>query len=1180
MRNGFWGNGVGRFVLSCTAISAIGLGIGAFGPGFLAWVSKPAQAQDIMVLPKDSKPAAASSVPYMSLVPSAQATQSAQAAAGRETEEANTDPVVVRYVPGLEEALVTTGATTPEEDAALTAAIAAFDKAAGAGKPYREQVAPFEQFIKTYPASNWNMALQTNLGLGFYKAGYYTRTFTAFDQAWQLGRNAGSVPARRLVDRAVAELARMHAKVGHADELEHLFAEVGDRKISGSATELMAGSREGLHAFRQDQGIAYLCGPKALTNVMRSLKLPEDQVKIADDARSGPNGFSLSQVSALAGKSGVAHTLVFRKPGAAVPVPSVVHWKVNHYAAVVAEVNGRYLIKDPTFDSGDLLIDKQGLDDEASGYFLVPAAAAGADKAWREVATDSEEARSVIGMGLPTGQDTNGTKPNDPKNKKCSLNFFMCGSNSHSEVISVNLTDTPSSYATSKGPSVGLTLTYNQREATQAANIPYFNFSPKWNTNWTTYITDTDGWPGYAVWRFAGGGGAVGETYSYFNTTTGVFMSETQDGYVLKRVPASGTATSYVLTFPDGSSETYQRQTANAADRKFFLTQRADAQGNSVTASYGLYTGWFTGGNGQTTDCTAGCVRLLSLTDAAGKVTSFTYGHASDPLLITAITDPFSRTTVLSYTATTRRLASITDPAGIVSSFGYDTSGLINTLNTPYGTTSYAYGQDVNTYQRWLTITDPLGFTERAEFNNAAPGIASTDAAATVPDSSKIKTFNGYNNFRNSFYWDKHALPIAQPTPGGAIDYTKAHIRHWVHNWWNQNYAAPFVESAKQPLENRVWFNYPGQPTARTDSAGWSGSLTEPSAAARVLDDGSTQVTYATYNVSQQLSSPPTTVPASNGKLTSRTDGLGRKTIFNYDTTNAIDLLTVQQQISATPTYATLATFTYNSQHLPLTYTDAAGQVWQYAWNAAGQMIYATNPLNQTSFWEYDASGRITRVTTPVAVAYASVVYGTTNTTAPTARSYNYSSPCSGVTAPANTNLPISVTDSEGYTLCYQYDALDRVTKVKYPDGTTDQYDYNFPTGWTANGVNYGGTPSLDVWKVTDRLGRIVNYSYDRNRRLISKSETVKVAGVDVTRTTGYSYYENGVPPPGGSHGTSTFCCASLSHSPVTSCPLAVITAIGAALPCAGSEIGPPLLMRPAGMCSKQVSVWLFCSGT
>jgi YD repeat-containing protein len=129
---------------------------------------------------------------------------------------------------------------------------------------------------------------------------------------------------------------------------------------------------------------------------------------------------------------------------------------------------------------------------------------------------------------------------------------------------------------------------------------------------------------------------------------------------------------------------------------------------------------------------------------------------------------------------------------------------------------------------------------------------------------------------------------------------------------------------------------------------------------------------------------------------------------------------------------------------------------------------------------------------------------------AATAKSWNYTAACSGVTAPANTNLPISVTDSEGYVLCYQYDALDRVTKVKYPDGTTEQFDYNFPTGWTANGINYGGTPSLDVWAVTDRQGRVTSYSYDRNRRLTAKTEPVTVAGVATTRTTQYSYYADG----------------------------------------------------------------------
>ena len=131
-------------------------------------------------------------------------------------------------------------------------------------------------------------------------------------------------------------------------------------------------------------------------------------------------------------------------------------------------------------------------------------------------------------------------------------------------------------------------------------------------------------------------------------------------------------------------------------------------------------------------------------------------------------------------------------------------------------------------------------------------------------------------------------------------------------------------------------------------------------------------------------------------------------------------------------------------------------------------------------------------------------------------RDSNYTSACSGVTAPANTNLPISMTDSEGYTRCYQYDALDRIVKVKYPDGTFDQYDYTFPAGlssqptWTTGAVPTAGSPSLDVWKITDRLGRITNYVYDRNRQLIKASETVTVGGSAVTRTTAYAYYANG----------------------------------------------------------------------
>lgn len=62
----------------------------------------------------------------------------------------------------------------------------------------------------------------------------------------------------------------------------------------------------------------------------------------------------------------------------------------------------------------------------------------------------------------------------------------------------------------------------------------------------------------------------------------------------------------------------------------------------------------------------------------------------------------------------------------------------------------------------------------------------------------------------------------------------------------------------------------------------------------------------------------------SKGHKTRATDPVGRETIFEY-AANGIDLLTVKQKRGAS--YDVLQTTTYNSQHEPLTMTDAAGQV-------------------------------------------------------------------------------------------------------------------------------------------------------------------------------------------------------------------------------------------------------------
>jgi hypothetical protein len=51
------------------------------------------------------------------------------------------------------------------------------------------------------------------------------------------------------------------------------------------------------------------------------------------------------------------------------------------------------------------------------------------------------------------------------------------------------------------------------------------------------------------------------------------------------------------------------------------------------------------------------------------------------------------------------------------------------------------------------------------------------------------------------------------------------------------------VESLKYPLENRIWFEYPGQIGPYS-----GGTYDRPTAIGRVLDNGSTQLKQFAYN--------------------------------------------------------------------------------------------------------------------------------------------------------------------------------------------------------------------------------------------------------------------------------------------------------------------------------------------
>jgi len=424
-----------------------------------------------------------------------------------------------------------------------------------------------------------------------------------------------------------------------------------------------------------------------------------------------------------------------------------------------------------------------------------------------------------------------------------------------------------------------------------------------------------------------------------------------------------------------------------------------DASGNTVSLTYDAQ------------------FRLVAVTDAIGQVSTLTYAYPQDIYKITKITDPFGRFATFDYDLS-GRLTKITDVIGIASQFAYQgASDFVEALTTPYGTTSFTKGESGTT--AWLETLYPNGERDRVEFNQSTNlGIPQTVPTNQLP--AGMKTRNDYLWYRNTYVWDRNAYASAYP------DYTKARIYHWLHTADGAS-AAGILESVKEPLEGRVWYDYAGQ----SDPI-FVGTSNKPTHIGRVLDDGSTQLYTFEYD--------------NFGNLAKSIDPVGRTLSYTY-AANGLDLLEVRQTRTGNEL---LSKTTYNAQGLPLTTKDAAGQASTYTYNSRGQILTHTNPKNETTSYSYDTNGYPLSVNGPLpgngdAATLTYDAFGRMRTRS----------------------------DENGYTQTHDYDALDRVTRITAPDGTFEEFTYT----------------ALDVTKSRDRAGRETLFEYDPLRQLKKQTD-------------------------------------------------------------------------------------------
>ncbi|MCP1604738.1 RHS repeat-associated core domain-containing protein [Pseudomonas citronellolis] len=962
---------------------------------------------------------------------------------------------------------------------------------------YREQSDPadlgrFEVLLKAWPDLPWRVSLQTNLGLTYYHYGYFSRAISAWEDAWRRGKSLRQPEQRAVVDRAVGELIRMYARIGRADRVEALLKELEKRPVNGSATEMVAGAREGLWVMRNEPGISYLCGPMALRSILATgttssgpsssvvTQARPGALSVLDAYRSKPNGVSLNEVDALARQTGLDLVVAYRDGAQDIPLPAVVHWKVNHYAAIVDEKDGRYHLKDPTFGT-DLWISRDALDSESSGYFMIPSEVA-RKPGWRAVAM--EEGKRVRGMGYPSSGDSDAYTPDDDKEcDPCNPGKGMAHANVHSMLVSLNIQDTPVGTNPPYGPKPKVTFTYNQRESLQPTSPRYSNVGPKWTFNWLSYIQDDPTLAGAKVKRYVAGGGGL--NYSGYNSSTGMFAAERRQRATL--VKTANNPVRYERRLPDGGVEIYaQSDGSTAYPRKVLLSQVKDPVGNTLTLNYDWQT------------------RLVSLKDATGGKTSFVYDNPGNPLLITQVIDAAGRKAKLDYDAR-GRLVRIVDPAGMASEFTYAAGDFIDSMTTPYGTSRFAYGE--SGVGRWLELTDPSGATERVEYRRQTAEIPSSDAKVPVG----MRLANSRLDARNTFYWDKEAHAQHRG------DYTKARIKHWLYGQNNANITSGVLESIKYPLESRIWFNYPGQSGFNNN-----GVSEKPSLKGRVLSDGTTQIERYVYN--------------SAGSLIQYTDPRGRELHLEY-AANQIDLLKIKRRTSTG--FVTLGSYTWNELHRPTSYIDAAGNMTRWSYNRRGQLASVINPLGERynyiyhgnghlwrivnpyhraqGFFEFDNAGRLAKHTDSqgmeVAYFYDDLDRLTRIDYPQSARSetfqwsrldlagwqrrdgrhttYTYdnlgrrlSEVMSGVSSGGTGNDQIqygydragrltSLTDGNGNVTTWQRDIQGRVIAKTYADGKVEKYGYE--------------TATSRLFDVTDELGQRRIYTYHQDNLLRSK---------------------------------------------------------------------------------------------
>ncbi|HEX7379174.1 MAG TPA: Ig-like domain-containing protein, partial [Pirellulales bacterium] len=441
---------------------------------------------------------------------------------------------------------------------------------------------------------------------------------------------------------------------------------------------------------------------------------------------------------------------------------------------------------------------------------------------------------------------------------------------------------------------------------------------------------------------------------------------------------------------------------AQNPDSSFTLTYRDGSQENF--AANGLLSSTVDKNNNTTTDSWNPDSTLASVTDQAGRTTTFAYAAG----LLTSVTDFGNRVTTYSYS--NDQLTSITLPSPghgegqHVTTMGYDpTTGMLTTITDAGGTTTLAY----NSFRQVIKITNPdstsTEYTAPSSMSlvNTSGGLGTqSDPAPLVYTVSVQGSVTDGNGHRSTYATDATTGEILE-----TVDATGVTTGQYQYNDAGQvtSIIQPPLTSGGAALTTTLGYDSNGnlnqetfpdgtsetwtydqtwnEPTQYVDPAGRETDYTlDPNngdvlSVTQVGQNGdANRVTTYTYtaNPSAQGQTP-------GGLVATMTDPRGVQTAFSY---NSHGLVTQITYAVGTAEQASVS-FTYDANDNPASYTNELGQTTLFVYDNSNRKIAEQDPppdpsqpsVRPTWTWTYDTRGNKLSQTDPLG-RVTSYVYG------------------------------------------------------------------------------------------------------------------------------------------------------------------------------------------------------------